>query len=1090
MSTSNKQQLLSENKEYLSNLKTSNNIDLKNKNKTITKFNLSKLKSDTNIKTNVNTNNINNILNNLNSHNTNKQPINKLSSNTIVKSNLSDSLRKVSNYNVNKESMNNISNYNNDNNETKTNINTDNDTKTNTSITSLQKLRLTENDLNQFSTENHTSILEVYRQEISKRIKALNTTFVHKPFNTVFNNKHTKTNSDNISLQLTSQANSNMETKNMNSQFILNGNIKKKIHSAVFNDEIVSLNYLKNNSNAHSYGNISSNTGNTGITNAYSYNSGQFHHNKNSTAVSGISGLSGTTNTGENSNTVNAGASTLKGNYLTIGKRDSIRNNSKKHSVKVSSYSKSKLVLPNSINYNINTPTSKSIFQTEISNNESKNNDNSTNNNASSIPKVRSSLYNSINKISKATKMSSVFNSMKTDHITNNNNNTDRKNNYNSKRTDKDSENPYTITTIDDYYKNNFIYDNFDNSLFKRKNGYSFDKNAAKTDYNEDIEKKSKFLNSFNTNNNFTEVTNNSNRNIIYSNKKLHNNPNINKLQLNPYLANNNINNNADNSQNTKLTKTKEHSNTVSGVISNKRKFYSTNYNINEKQNQVSYKAKARRHIYSHIYRNMNASSNNEFHKFISDKNNKQQLETYAKEHPLVTHFNFLNKQTEMLTNSVVHDPKNVKESEGNDFKAKVAKAKIEIEEMLVKASPSIILKPLYKDMIAKEVGLDLNSSNCFSKTSKKNRISNSQAGFSNRLNANAGNIQKQLSIINTFNNTKNSSKNVNNANTSDNKYKKKMIRTNTNMSVTSFFQNNNNNTTLNNTAISINEIRTKSKQPYSYLLHPLKSRWRTFEISFEERFYTKKNISEPIYSKTVIENPELQSKIVIDELNLLFETVILLKTMYLRHPNVENLFKTWSSQIKVYLNISVEEIIALQLGICQTILSDFHNYLDKFIVANPPCPQSLTGSEVNNEDKVFIFNIKLYHEVSLYMKSCFDVYQIIIKTVEEVVLKGFEFRKLTQFLIRCRMKLSEVLFFFNNKFREFKNDKDELDKLLFNQTRVYSDAGKNFKGEQEPEQFLKIRDKKAKYLLSSNDYYNTKNKYCWEGVQSLLVSK
>ena len=97
-------------------------------------------------------------------------------------------------------------------------------------------------------------------------------------------------------------------------------------------------------------------------------------------------------------------------------------------------------------------------------------------------------------------------------------------------------------------------------------------------------------------------------------------------------------------------------------------------------------------------------------------------------------------------------------------------------------------------------------------------------------------------------------------------------------------------------------------------------------------------------------------------------------------------------------------------MEICRSILLDFYNYLEKFVSIQAPNSEKFKDSYVTNERNSFILNCKLIAEVSLFLKGCFEVYLILIKQVDDLVIPIHILVRLFQYLARARNNTSYLI--------------------------------------------------------------------------------
>jgi len=97
-------------------------------------------------------------------------------------------------------------------------------------------------------------------------------------------------------------------------------------------------------------------------------------------------------------------------------------------------------------------------------------------------------------------------------------------------------------------------------------------------------------------------------------------------------------------------------------------------------------------------------------------------------------------------------------------------------------------------------------------------------------------------------------------------------------------------------------------------------------------------------------------------------------------------------------------------MTISQMILLDFTQYMDKFVAIQPPRPNDLADKKVKDEDENYNINIKLFNDISIFLKGCHEVYCILTKQVEDMILKPKEFYHLYQYITRARMNVSSLI--------------------------------------------------------------------------------
>jgi hypothetical protein len=110
-------------------------------------------------------------------------------------------------------------------------------------------------------------------------------------------------------------------------------------------------------------------------------------------------------------------------------------------------------------------------------------------------------------------------------------------------------------------------------------------------------------------------------------------------------------------------------------------------------------------------------------------------------------------------------------------------------------------------------------------------------------------------------------------------------------------------------------------------------------------------------------------------------------------------------------------------MEISNSILLDFYNYLEKFVSIQAPNSEKFRDVLVKNEINAFILNCKLLSEVSIFLKGCFEVYTILIKQVDDLVIPLQIFVKVLQYLSRARNNTSNLIFLTKNYQKNYQSD-------------------------------------------------------------------
>jgi hypothetical protein len=160
-------------------------------------------------------------------------------------------------------------------------------------------------------------------------------------------------------------------------------------------------------------------------------------------------------------------------------------------------------------------------------------------------------------------------------------------------------------------------------------------------------------------------------------------------------------------------------------------------------------------------------------------------------------------------------------------------------------------------------------------------------------------------------------------------------------------------------------------------------------------------------------------------------------KMAYLNESKVLIVFKNLEKCYQRKINMTIEETCGLMLEISNDILLDFSKYLEKFVAINTPKPSNFKLKQVKNEENEFVVNVGIFSEVSGFLKACYEVYEILAKQVDDMILPYNLFVKVHQFLARCRLNISNLMFSFKNYYKNYYKDKRMLIKYKIEMERA-----------------------------------------------------
>lgn len=96
---------------------------------------------------------------------------------------------------------------------------------------------------------------------------------------------------------------------------------------------------------------------------------------------------------------------------------------------------------------------------------------------------------------------------------------------------------------------------------------------------------------------------------------------------------------------------------------------------------------------------------------------------------------------------------------------------------------------------------------------------------------------------------------------------------------------------------------------------------------------------------------------------------------------------------------------------------------MEKFVAVQKPTEEMLKDSIVKNEKSNFCANVKILNDILSFFKSCYEVYKILVRQVEDMAIPNYNFIKLSQFIARARYNVSSLIFTIKNHFINYDSD-------------------------------------------------------------------
>ena len=223
--------------------------------------------------------------------------------------------------------------------------------------------------------------------------------------------------------------------------------------------------------------------------------------------------------------------------------------------------------------------------------------------------------------------------------------------------------------------------------------------------------------------------------------------------------------------------------------------------------------------------------------------------------------------------------------------------------------------------------------------------------------------------------------------------------------------ENNDNNSNLETNQNRINTISYEYKKPK---IKNNYSRLRTYQPIISENWKYKNGLrlslgTDKINSSPVQNDIEYQYKIINDEYKLLEDNYNFYTTRVIRKANYYEAFSSSSLMSKINYNKALEETIGILYILPQLLLLEFYKLIKNYSGVKVPNKKLLKEKIINDEDKNLSYNNTLLISIYDFFKSCYEVYQTLIKEVNDMTLKYNAFTNVINCFQKARFNLSFI---------------------------------------------------------------------------------
>jgi hypothetical protein len=184
--------------------------------------------------------------------------------------------------------------------------------------------------------------------------------------------------------------------------------------------------------------------------------------------------------------------------------------------------------------------------------------------------------------------------------------------------------------------------------------------------------------------------------------------------------------------------------------------------------------------------------------------------------------------------------------------------------------------------------------------------------------------------------------------------------------------------------------------------------RLRTYQPKFEKNWKTNNGVSvgKSKVNLTVPYDSDYQSKIFHDQFKLLVDNYHYYKMKIVANDDFNEAFKSLNLKSKIEFNKNLEEICGLLILLPRHILAEFYKYIEYL---KAPNKSSFKDKYIFDEVSCLYYNNKLLSEIFDYFKNSFEIYLLLVKEVNGMVLKQKEFDAVLSAFERIRFDLGLI---------------------------------------------------------------------------------
>ena len=297
--------------------------------------------------------------------------------------------------------------------------------------------------------------------------------------------------------------------------------------------------------------------------------------------------------------------------------------------------------------------------------------------------------------------------------------------------------------------------------------------------------------------------------------------------------------------------------------------------------------------------------------------------------------------------------------------------------------------------------------------------------------------------------------------------------------------ENNDNNSNLETNQNRINTISYEYKKPK---IKNNYSRLRTYQPKISENWKYRNGLrlslgTDKINSSPIQNDIEYQYKIINDEYKLLEDNYNFYTTRVIRKANYYEAFSSSSLMSKINYNKALEETIGILYILPQLLLLEFYKLIKNYSGVKVPNKKLLKEKIINDEDKNLSYNNTLLISIYDFFKTCYEVYQTLIKEVNDMTLKYNAFTNVINCFQKARFNLSFISTSSENALINYNTDLKFIQKVTKERSTTLSvdlteKMRNQFDFKKNAEKQRKIRIENALENRYSNDNDEKRRRY------------